>query len=174
MVAWDKLTVEGGSSETKNIFGWQFDFQTLTVTLSKHKHITWLQEIQLMIQMQRTTKKILESMIGCMGHIGFVIPWVYHFLSCLRSLLAHSWNRRMITIGNICTNNLVLMQSILDKVQRGNDMNLLAFWSPNQIYYSASCPAGLGGYSNQGHACNSKSQTICNSEQQTTYSNFWP
>ncbi len=29
-------------------------------------------------------------------------------------------------------------------------MNLLGFSSPDQIYYSDSCPAGLGGHSNQG------------------------
>ena len=31
-------------------------------------------------------------------------------------------------------------------------MNLLAFRSPDRIYYSDSCPAGLGGYSDQGFA----------------------
>jgi hypothetical protein len=31
-------------------------------------------------------------------------------------------------------------------------MNLLGFRSPDRIYYSDSCPAGLGGYSNQGFA----------------------
>jgi hypothetical protein len=131
MVAKDSLTVEGGILETKIILGWHFNFQTLTVTIPEYKHIMWLQEIQLMIQMRKTTKKTLESMIGHMGHIGFVIPWVYHFLSHLRSLLTCSWNRRMITIDNKCTNNLVLMQLILNKVQSGINMNLLAFRSPN-------------------------------------------
>ncbi len=31
-------------------------------------------------------------------------------------------------------------------------MNSLAFRAPNRIYYSDSCPAGLGGYSDEGHA----------------------
>jgi hypothetical protein len=31
-------------------------------------------------------------------------------------------------------------------------MNLLAFRLPDQVYYSDSCPAGLGGYSNQEYA----------------------
>jgi hypothetical protein len=44
------------------------------------------------------------------------------------------------------------MQGILDKAKRGIDMNLLAFRLPDQVYYSNSCPAGLGGYSNQGYA----------------------
>jgi hypothetical protein len=44
------------------------------------------------------------------------------------------------------------MQQILDKAQKGIDMNLLAFRAPDQIHHSDSCPAGLGGYSNQGFA----------------------
>jgi hypothetical protein len=31
-------------------------------------------------------------------------------------------------------------------------MNLLAFCAPDRVYHSDLCPAGLGGYSNQGHA----------------------
>ena len=44
------------------------------------------------------------------------------------------------------------MQTILSKAKEESDMNLLAFRSPNRIYYSNSCPAGLGGYSDQGTA----------------------
>jgi hypothetical protein len=90
MVTKDKLTAEGGLSETKTILGWHFNFRTLTVTLPEHKNIPWLQEIQLMIWTCKTTKKTLELAIGCMGHVGFVIPWVYYLLSRLRSLLAHT------------------------------------------------------------------------------------
>ncbi len=140
MVTEDKLTVEGGLSEMKIILGWHFDFQTLTVTLPEHKHM-WSQKILLTIWTHKTTRKTLESTIGHMDHNSFMIPWVYHFLCRLRSLLVHSWNRRMITTDNKCTNNLVLMQLILDKTQRGIDMNLLAFRSPDQIHYSNSCPA---------------------------------
>ena len=89
--------------------------------------------------------------IGCLGHTGFIIPWVYHFLSHLRSLLAQVWNRRVISINKKCIKNLKLMQTILDKAKNGIDMNLLAFRSPVCIYYSYFCLASLGGYSNQGH-----------------------
>ena len=59
---------------------------------------------------------------------------------------------RSIKINEICAKDLELMQSILDKAKKGIDMNLLAFRSPDRIYYSDSCPAGLGGYSDQGFA----------------------
>jgi hypothetical protein len=47
--------------------------------------------------------------------------------------------------------DLELMKEILEKIKQGINMNLLAFQAPNRIYYSDSCPAGLGGYSNQGY-----------------------
>jgi hypothetical protein len=100
----------------------------------------------------QNNKEMLESTIGRIGHFGFVIPWVYHFLCCLRSLLARAWNRRTINITDKCAKDLELMQSIVDKAKNEINMNLLAFWTANCIYYSDSCPPGLGGYSNQGHA----------------------
>jgi hypothetical protein len=141
MIAEDKLTAEGGLSETKTILGWYFNFRTLTLTLPERKHIAWSREIKLMIQARKTTKRILESTIGCMGHVGFMIPWVYHFHSHLRSLLARAWNRRIININKKCTEDLELMQSILDKAKNGIDMNLLAFRTPAFITPTPAPPA---------------------------------
>jgi hypothetical protein len=86
-VAEDNLMAEGGLAETKVILGRHFNFRTLTITLPEHKYIVWLCKIQQMIKTRRTTKKQLESTIRCLGHVRFVVPWVYHFLSRLRSLL---------------------------------------------------------------------------------------
>ena len=79
MVAQEKLKAEGGLAETKIILGWRFNFCTLTVTLSKQKHNAWSSVIQTMIATGRMTKKALESTLGQLGHVGFVIPWVFHF-----------------------------------------------------------------------------------------------
>ncbi len=112
MVAKDKLTAEGGLAETKVILGWHFNFRTLTITLPEHKYIAWSCEIQQMIKTWHTTKKQLKLTIGCLGHVGFVVPWVYHFLSRLRSLLAQTRNKRTISINKKCTKDLELMQGI--------------------------------------------------------------
>ncbi len=48
--------------------------------------------------------------------------------------------------------DLELMKNILEKANKGIDMNLLAFRAPDRTYYSNLCPAGLGEYSDQGHA----------------------
>jgi hypothetical protein len=58
------------------------------VTHPEHKHITWSAKIQQMISMGKTSTKALESTAEQMGQVGFVISWVYHFQSQLRTLLA--------------------------------------------------------------------------------------
>jgi hypothetical protein len=88
MVVQEKLKAEGGLAEMKIILRWHFNFCTLTVTLPKQKHIAWSSKIQTMIATGRTTKKALKSTIGQLSHIEFVIPWVFHFLSRLRTLLS--------------------------------------------------------------------------------------
>jgi len=150
MVAKDKLKAEGRLTKTKMILGWHFNFWTLTVTLPKHKHIAWSMETQKMICSGKTSQQELESTIGRMGHVGFMIS--YHFLICLRTLLACSRNRRIIKIDKKCMKDLELMQEILNKARVGINTNLLAFCVPNRVYYSESCPTSLGGYSNQGFA----------------------
>jgi hypothetical protein len=76
----------------------------------------------------------------------------FPILSGLRSLSGRARNRQRIAVNDECINDLALMLKILDKAKEGIDMNLLGFRSPDRIYYSDSCPAGLGGYSNQGFA----------------------
>jgi hypothetical protein len=124
-----------------------------------------------MITLKRTTLKDLDTTITWMVHVGFVIPWVYHFLSWLCSLHYRSTNWRFITINDTCMKDLDLMKEILVKVNKGIDLKLLTFWAPDCTYYSDLCLAGLRGYSDQGHAGASRSQFISNFKQPTTYLN---
>ncbi len=131
MVAQDKLKAEGGLAKLKVILGWLFNFPALTVSLPEHKHITWSGENQSMLDRRRTTKKALESMIGRLGHVGFVIPWVFHFLSRLKTLLRCAQNRQTIAMNKECKDDIVLMLKLLKKAEGGIDMNLLGFRSPD-------------------------------------------
>jgi hypothetical protein len=74
MIARNKLTAEGGLLETKMILGWLFNFRTLIVSLLDHKFITWTAAIQKMVTSKHTTSKGLETTIGRMGQVGFIIP----------------------------------------------------------------------------------------------------
>jgi hypothetical protein len=86
MIAINKLTAEGSLSETKMILGWLFNIRTFIVSLLDHKFIAWTAAIQKMVTSKHTTSKDLETTIRQMGHMGFIIPWVHHFLSRLCSL----------------------------------------------------------------------------------------
>ena len=90
----------------------------LTVSLPEHKHIAWSGEIQSMIDCRKTTKKALESTIGRLGHVGFVISWVFHFPSRLRTLLQCAQNRQTIALNKECKDDLVLMLKLLKKAKR--------------------------------------------------------
>jgi hypothetical protein len=83
MVARDKLLAEGSLSETKIILGWLFNFRTLNISLLDHKFITWMAAIKMKITSGHTTLKEIDTTIKQMGHVGFMIPWVYHFLNSL-------------------------------------------------------------------------------------------
>jgi hypothetical protein len=81
MEAKNKSLAEGSLTETKVILGWHFNFRTLTISLPDHKLIAWTAAIQKMNTLKCTSSRDLDMTIRLMGHMGFVIPWVYHFLS---------------------------------------------------------------------------------------------
>jgi hypothetical protein len=69
MIARNKLTAEGGLSETKMILGWLVNFRTLIISLLDHKFIAWMAAIQKMVTSKRTTSKDLKTTIERMGHM---------------------------------------------------------------------------------------------------------
>jgi len=54
-----------------------------------------------------------------MGHVGFVIPWVYHFISRLCSLHYRIKNQRFITVNDTYMKDLELMKDIQAKTKNG-------------------------------------------------------
>jgi hypothetical protein len=167
MVAQNKLKAEGGLAKTRVILGWHFNFRTLTVNLPKHKYIAWWGEIQSMLDCGRTTKKALESTIGRLGHVGLVIPWVFHFLSRLQTLLGGAQNRQTFALNDECKSDLILMLKLLEKAKGGIDMNLLGFCSPDIIWthalpvWVATATKDLLGNSESPTTCNSGHRIIC-------------
>ena len=152
MAALAKLIAEAGLEETKTILGWYFDFRTLTVKLPLNKFTAWSNAIKSMIGSKSATAKELECNIGRLVHLSMVIPTIHHFMSRLRELHTRSLNRSRISINQTCIEDLKLMLYFLEKAKEGVDMNLIVYRRPDRVYRSDSCPAGLGGYSDQGFA----------------------
>jgi hypothetical protein len=153
MEARNKLVAEATPEEIKLILGWKMDFRSLIISLPDNKHIAWSKSIQELLVKDSAKAKELETLIGRLGHLGMVLPFVYHFLSRLREWHHKSKNKRYpTTMPTECRLDLGLMMTFLNKAHAGIDMNLLSFRRPTRVYRSDSCPFGLGGYSDEGFA----------------------
>ena len=147
-----KLLAEAGPDEMKVILGWLFNFRKLTVYLPENKHVAWTRTIKDVLAANKTSYTELDTIIGRMVHVGFIISQIYHFMSRLRDLMWRSRNRRSIKLTTSTRKDLELMLFFLEDAKEGIDMNLLVFRKPDKVYRSDSCPAGMGGYSCDGHA----------------------
>jgi hypothetical protein len=153
MEAINKLVAEATPEEMKVILGWLMDFNKLVISLPDNKYLAWSESIQVILIKGAARAKELETLIGRMGHLGVVIPFVYHFLSRLREWHHRSRNKRFpTTLSTDCRLDLALMLEFLHKAREGIDMNIISFRRPTHIYRSDSCPFGLGGYSSDGFA----------------------
>ena len=154
MEARNKLVAEATpEEEIKLILGWTMDFRSLIISLPDNKYTAWSESIQQLLVTGSAKAKELETLIGRLGHLGMILPFVYHFLSRLREWHHKSRNKRHPTdMPTECRLDLGLMMKFLNKAHDGIDMNLLSFRRPTHIYRSDLCPFGLGGYSDEGFA----------------------
>ncbi len=80
------------------------------------------------------------------------IPFVHHFMSCLRDLHSTAKQQRSVKINVEYLKNLQLMLGFLKMANNGISLNSIAFRQPTHVYRFDSCPAGLGRYSHKGFA----------------------
>ena len=75
-----KLSGEGTPSERKVVLGWLVDTRAFRIYLPHEKAILWTTEIDELIKSPtRTTSKQLESTIGRLNHVGFILPHARYF-----------------------------------------------------------------------------------------------
>jgi hypothetical protein len=98
MPAKNKFKAEAAAEETKMILGWHFNFRLLAVSLPDNKFIAWSGSITIMLDNKGSTAKELDTCIGKIGHVSWVLPGINHFLSGLRCLHHQAKNRRSVTI----------------------------------------------------------------------------
>ena len=147
-----KLSGEGQPAETKTILGWLFNSHTLTMSLPPAKHLAWATEIQRLLAQGFTTKADIETMIGRLNHVGYIIPLSRHFLHRLRSLLTSNWNRHTKRFHQSHKDDLKLWITILSTAALGINMNLLCFRRPDVTCWSDASLTGIGGYDSTGRA----------------------
>ena len=69
------------------MLGWQIDSRRMRISLPTTKATIWAEDIDNILNRQRVNKKELESMIGRLNHVGYILPTGRYFLNRLRHLL---------------------------------------------------------------------------------------
>jgi len=83
----DKLKGEGQPSERRVMLGWLINTVQMRVYLPVLKALSWSTDIENLLSKNKITKKELESTIGRLNHVGYIIPTGRYFLNRLRHLL---------------------------------------------------------------------------------------
>ena len=105
-----------------------------------------------MITQGETTASELETIIGRLNHIGYILPTARHFLIRLRKLQSAARFKHQIHIPKLVIKELELWKNFLQTAKKGISMNLLTYRQPTHVYRSDACKHGLGGLSALGRA----------------------
>ena len=76
----------------------------------------------------------MDSLIGRLNHVGYIIPQARHFLSRLRRLRDRTKNRRDTHIAKVCADDMDLWDAFLIQAHNGINMNLLTYRKPMHVY----------------------------------------
>jgi hypothetical protein len=89
----------------------------------------------------------METLIGRLNCVGFLIDILRHFLSCLRRILYRTSLHRFTFLRNCEKADLELMLQFLQKASSKRvSMNNLSYHKPDHIYCSDASLFDLGGY----------------------------
>jgi hypothetical protein len=120
----EKLKAEGRPVEVQNVLGWTLDTRRLLILLPHDKYLAWSEDLQLALTSKTLTYDSLESMIGCLNHVSFLIPLSRHFLSHFRSRLNDRRpGKQQITLSRVELDDLLLWQTFLKSANSGISMN---------------------------------------------------
>ena len=124
-------------------------FNVHTISLSEDKVIIYVDNLTVMIDTGRTSEKEMESLVGKINTIGFVLPPTRHFAARFR--------RRIIKCAN-GDNELdeeeikdaKLWIKFIQKAGAGVNINMTVFCPHTGVCTFDACEIGLGGYTEGG------------------------
>ena len=147
-----KLLAEGTPAEIACVLGWDMDTRQLLLSLPKPKFLAWTNDIDQLLAQGKATRAELDTLVGRLNHVGYIIPAARHFLSSLRDLLHLAKQRSPQPLSDEITADLHLWQRFLRRASQGMNMNLLTYRQPTREYISDACEHGIGGFSSEGRA----------------------
>jgi hypothetical protein len=156
IISGPKLVAEGTPKEEQIVLGWKIDTHHLLLKLPIDKHEAWSQELgTLRVGRVITYAGIagIDSLVGKLNHVAFLIPLARHFLRRFRALVDRNKpQQQQITVSNQVARDAELWEHFLSRAASGIDMNRVTIRQPTQLGISDSCPFGIGGFLLNGRA----------------------
>jgi hypothetical protein len=143
-----KLEAEGLPVELQIVLGWLLDTRRLLILLPEDKLLAWEGDMTTIIETEKATFGDLESLVGRLNHVSYLLPLGRHFLDRLRwKIRKRRHKNQMLTMSKQELLDLVLFLEYLQMARAGISMNRLTVRQPSRIGWADSCPYGLGGLS---------------------------
>lgn len=126
--------------------------RTFLLSLPPDKFLAWVAVIHKLIAQGFSTRDELEKLIGRLNHVGYIIPFARHFMSCLHQNLAPPWQKHMKQFSTQQKADLHLWIEILNCAHQGISIILLTYRKPDDTCWSDACLTGMGSYNSNGSA----------------------
>jgi hypothetical protein len=81
LTAEKKLIAESLLEERKTTLGWTLDTRRLLISLTMDKYSAWAATIIFVLVTKTISYKVLETLVGRLNHVCFIIPTARHFMS---------------------------------------------------------------------------------------------
>jgi hypothetical protein len=146
LTAEKKLIAESLLEEVKTTLGWLLDTRRLLISLTLDKYSEWAAAIIFILITESCGYDDLETLVGRLNHVCFVIPVALHFMSRLRWLLITSRQGQRIRLRPKVLADLRLWLSFLRLAHRGISLNLISFRTPTYVFQSDASGHGIGGF----------------------------
>ena len=148
----EKAEAESVPKEEQIVLGWEIDTRRLVLRLPKQKFIAYSTDLSNFLKKGSISKTDLESLIGRLVHVSYVIPLSRNFLSRLRDKLKliEISSRKVLQFNREEKADLELWDKLLLQARNGISLNGLTLRNPTRLGFSDSCPRGLGGYTHGG------------------------
>jgi len=134
IISLKKFADESRPSEIKTVLGWVINSRTLRLFLPEDKFTTWSQEISHILTKGRVSQPTMETLIGRLNHIGFLMDMLRHFLSQLRQALKRTTIHRFTYLRN-CEkeDSNIMLQFLQIASTKGVSMNILSYRKPTHF-----------------------------------------
>jgi hypothetical protein len=111
------------------------------------KYTAWCQDINDIISSGKVKQSTMETLVGCLNHVAYLMDMLQHFMSRLRMALQRSSLHQFTILKTSEKDVLKLMIHFLHiAASKGVSVNNLSFRKPNHVYHSDASLHGIGGY----------------------------